>query len=236
MGQFKGKVVIITGGSSGIGYAIAQALAGEGFRLTLAARNEQRLAKAVEGLKPSHADVLAVPTDVSRQADVRRMVQLTIGHFSRIDLLVNNAGVFRLGALDSITEEDWDETLAVNLKGAFLCTKAVLPFMKRQRSGYIMNISSLAGKEGMASAGAYCASKFGLIALTETLLDEVSRYNIKATSICPSYVATPMVADAPVPFHEMIQPQDVASTVLYLLHLSEQAVLKEIVLTRKGAE
>lgn len=147
-----------------------------------------------------------------------------------------SSGIGLHGSIEKFPEEDWDTLLAVNLKGVFLCSKAVFPIMKRQREGYIVNISSLSGKMGMAGIGAYCASKFGVIGLTETLIEEGMPYSIKATAICPAYVNTPMVAGAPVPASRMIQPEDIAATVLFLLSLSDYAIIKEIIIERKGAD
>jgi len=148
---------------------------------------------------------------------------------------VNNAGVGRLKSIADSTEADWDRIQAINLKGTFLCTKAVLPIMKRQRSGYIVNIASVAGKTGFGGAAAYSASKFGMVGLTESLLEEAIEHNIKATAICPGFVATPMVQGAPVPQEEMIPPEDIGKLVVGLLHLSPYTVIKEIVVERKGS-
>ena len=137
--------------------------------------------------------------------------------------------------IEETGEGDWDRILGINLKGTFLCTKAVLPVMKRQRSGYIVNISSLAGKFGMEGSSAYSASKFGVIGLTESLLAEAIEYGIRATAICPAYVATPMVAGASVPKEEMIPPEDIGKIIIGLLHLSSVTVVKEIVVRRRGA-
>jgi 3-oxoacyl-[acyl-carrier protein] reductase len=239
MSRLKGHVAIITGGSSGIGFAIARAFLQEGMRVTISGRDQQRLDHAVSQLKSGPATdetVLAVRSDVSKSNQVQQMVSQTMDRFGRVDVLVNNAGIGRMGPLDELKEKDWDEILNINLKGVFLCIQAVLPEMKRRRRGYIVNISSIAGKEGFAGGGAYCASKFGVMALTQTLLEEAKLHNIRATAICPGYVDTPMVAAAPVPGSDMIRPEDIARTILYLLSLSEKAVVREIVMTRMGAD
>jgi len=239
MSHLKDQVAIVTGGSSGIGLAIARAFVEEEMRVTIAARDKRRLEEAGSHLHSrsvGDGTVLAIQTDVSQANEVLRMVKQTLDHFGRLDVLVNSAGIGRMARLDELKEKDWDEILNINLKGVFLCTQAALPEMKRRRCGYVVNISSVAGKEGFAGGGAYCASKFGVMALTETLLEEASSYNIRVTAICPGYVDTPMVAGAPVPGTEMIRPEDIAQTVLYLLHLSENAVVREIVMTRRGAD
>ena len=226
---------MITGGSSGIGLAIARAVSAEGMAVAIAARESKRLKQAASDLERSGAKVLAVQTDVAKGADIERLVKQTMARFGRIDLLVNNAGTYREGAIDELTEAEWDEVQAVNLKGAFLCAKAVLPIMKRQRSGYVVNIASVAGKTGFGGASAYSASKFGMIGLTESLLEEGVAHNIRATAICPGYVATPMVAGVSVPAGEMIPPEDIGRLVVGLLTLAPVTVIKEIVVQRKGA-
>lgn len=238
MSHLQDQVAIITGGSSGIGYAVAQAALSEGMRVTISARNKNKLSRALTELRKEvkgEDRLVAVPADVSVTAHAEAMVRETIDKWGRVDLLVNNAGVGQWGAIEEISEEDWDRIQAINLKGTFLCTKAVLPVMKRQRSGYIVNISSLAGKQGMGGASAYSASKFGVIGFTESLLEEGIAHQIRATAICPGFVATPMVAGASVPPEEMIPPADIGKIIIDLLHLAPVTVIKEIVVRRRGA-
>ncbi|MBI3802928.1 MAG: SDR family NAD(P)-dependent oxidoreductase [Nitrospirae bacterium] len=235
MSHLKGQVALITGGSSGIGYAIAAALVAEGMAVGLSARHPKELQEAAARLEKEGGTVFALPTDVSQQDQVARFVAEGVRRHGRIDLLVNNAGIGKSGRIESFSEADWDQIQAVNLKGAFLCTQAVLPVMKRQRSGYIVNLSSLAGKQGAGGMAAYSASKFGLIGFTESLLEEAIEYHIRATAICPGYVATPMVAGVSVPPEEMIPPEDIGKLVVGLLHLSPVTVIKEIVVRRRGA-
>lgn len=235
MAHLKNQVALITGGSSGIGLAIASALIAEGMIVAITARNRGRLKKAEEQLRAEGGKVIAAVADVSQSAQVSRVVDQVIAETGRIDLLVNNAGTFKQGLIHKISEADWDETQSINLKGAFLFTKAVLPTMKKQGGGYVINISSVAGKTGFGGASAYCASKFGMIALTESLLEEAISEHIRSTAICPGYVATPMVESAPVPQDEMIPPTDIAKLVTGLLHLSPITIIKEIIVNRAGA-
>lgn len=235
MSDLNGQVAVITGGSSGIGLAIAAVLLAEGMTVAITAREPKRLGKAAEALRAKGGRVIAMPTDVSQASEVSAFVNHVKDEVGRIDLLVNNAGIFRLGKIADLSEADWDAVQDINLKGAFLCTKAVLPIMKKQHSGYVVNISSVAGKTGFGEASAYCASKFGLIGLTESLLEEGVKDGIRATAICPGYVATPMVAGVDVPQSEMIPPEDIAKVVQSLLHLSPLTVIREIVVNRVGS-
>ncbi|NOY83304.1 MAG: SDR family oxidoreductase [Nitrospirae bacterium] len=235
MSDLNGQVALITGGSSGIGLAIAEVLLAEGMTVAITAREPKRLGKAAEALRAKGGRVIAMPTDVSQASEVSAFVNHVKAEVGRIDLLVNNAGIFRLGKIADLSEADWDAVQDINLKGAFLCTKAVLPIMKKQHSGYVVNISSVAGKTGFGEASAYCASKFGLIGLTESLLEEGVKEGIRATAICPGYVATPMVAGVDVPQSAMIPPEDIAKVVQSLLHLSPLTVIREIVVNRVGS-
>ena len=234
MGPLKGKVALVTGGGSGIGFAITKALLEEGTRVAICGRDEGKLRKAETELEKHGGNLLVMPADVSKKPEVDQWVKAALREFGRIDVLVNNAGVARWSDVENITDEHLDYQLNVNLRGPLYCSQVVLPYMKGQQSGYIINISSICGKSGFAGTAAYSASKFGLMALSDSLREEGASSNIKVTAVCPGFVATPMVTDAPVPLEEMIRPEDIAKTVLFLLNLSEYAAVKEIVITRKG--
>ena len=232
MESLEGKVALVTGGSSGIGLAIRKTLLAEGMRVAICGRDEEKLRKVEKGLKAFGKSLMAVPADVSIRTEVDLWVNTAGKQFGRIDVLVNNAGVALWAEVEDITDEHLDYQLNVNLRGPLYCSQAVLLGMKERRSGYIINISSICGKYGFAGSGAYSASKFGLMALSDTLHKEVAPYNIKVTAICPGYVATTLVKDAPVPQEKMITPEDVAKTVVFLLNLSEHATVKEILISR----
>jgi 3-oxoacyl-[acyl-carrier protein] reductase len=236
MSHLKGQAAVVTGGSSGIGLAIAHALLSEGMAVAIAGRDEDKLKRAAVRLarETDRGRVIGVSTDVSKMAPVERLVSETLRAFGRIDLLVNNAGIGRWALITECSEAEWDEVQAINLKGAFLCARAVWPIMKRQRSGYIVNMASLAGKTGFGGMSAYSASKFGMVGLTQSLLEEGIADNIRATVICPGYVATSMVKASGVPAEEMIPPEDIGRLVVGLLHLAPVTVIKEIVVERKG--
>lgn len=234
MKSLKDKVALVTGGGSGIGFAITKALLEEEMYVTICGRDKGKLKKAETGLKEYGRNLLALPVDVSKKPEVERWIKSAIKQFGRMDVLVNNAGVALWSEVENITDEHLDYQINVNLRGPLYCSQAVIPCMKEQQSGYIINISSICGKFGFAGTAAYSASKFGLMALSDSLREELVSYNIKVSAICPGYVATPMVTDAPVPIEEMIRPEDIAQAVMLLLSLSEYAVVKEIVITRKG--
>ena len=233
--NLKDKLAIITGGSRGIGYSVAEALAARGMKLALCSRTESEL-RAAEKRLAERTDVLAQPVDVSDERQVEAFVGAARKRLGPPYILVNNAGVIGPDDLiEDIAPKDFDEILAIDLRGTFLMTRAVLAEMKKQRDGYIVNIASYSGKIGMAESSAYCAAKFGMVGFTESLIEEARSHNVRACSICPPYVATPMTqGDPDVPDEEMLQPEDITKTVLWLLDLSPVSVVKEVVLGRLG--
>jgi 3-oxoacyl-[acyl-carrier protein] reductase len=230
---------LVTGASQGIGFAVARALLGRGWKVGICARRAEgieRAASELTGGLPAVANRLhAAAADVSREDEAKRWITEAAARLGPPDLLVNNAGIGVFGEIPKLTTESWDRALAVNLRSAFLCTREVLPAMRAKGSGYIVNISSVAGKKGMSGTAAYSASKFGMIGLSQSLQDEVKGQNIRVTAICPGYVATPLAEGAKVPASDMIQPEDIAATVLYLLDLTPKVVIREIVIERIGA-
>lgn len=228
------QVAIITGGGGGIGGAVAGALMENGARVVLAGRTEPPLKERLTSLRQIHQDVFSVACDVTKKEEVQRLAEEALSRWGQIDILVNSAGMAQRGSVQRFPEEEWDAMMSVNLKGAFLCAQTVIPIMKRQKRGWIINIASYAGKVGIAGSGAYCASKFGLVGLTQTLSEEGEAHNIRAAAICPAYVNTSMHTKLPVPAEEMIQTVDISNAVLFLLKLTGYAVIKEIVIERKG--
>jgi 3-oxoacyl-[acyl-carrier protein] reductase len=219
--EINGSVVIITGASSGIGAATARACAEGGASVVLAARSLESL-KMVQATLPQQSRALSLQTG---------LVERTIERFGRIDVLVNNAGFGVFREITEMSVEEFDNVLAVNLRGTFLCMKYVLPHMYRQRSGNVVTISSIAGKHGFANGGAYCSSKFGLMGLTESVFHEARTRNVRIITLTPGSVNTPFFDEAgmtPPNRERIIQPEDVASTILHALTLPDYALIREL--------
>jgi len=186
VGRLDGQVSIITGGSRGIGRAIALKFADEGARLAVVAAHDRDALRQIEQeIAARGGDSIATLADVSRRGDVEGVVQAALTKWGRIDVLVNNAGILRLGPLESISEERWEETLAVHLKGTFHCTQAVIPIMKQQRKGKIINIAAPSALRGSFGVADYAAAKGGIIAFTKNAASELSAYNIQVNCISP---------------------------------------------------
>ncbi|HIG55888.1 MAG TPA: 3-oxoacyl-[acyl-carrier-protein] reductase [Candidatus Handelsmanbacteria bacterium] len=227
-----GKVAVVTGGSRGIGRAIALRLAAEGADLAICARNVEAagaVATEIEGLARR---CLVRQVDVANAQQASELIEATIGELGRLDVLVNNAGITRDGLLMRMKEEDWDEVLAINLKGAFNCAKAAVRPMLKARGGRIINITSVVGLQGNAGQANYAASKAGLIGLTKSLARELASRGITANAVAPGLVPdTGMTGElaediqeqmlAGVPLGRAGTPEDVAHAVAFLA--SEQA-------------
>lgn len=195
MYNLNGQVAIITGAGSGLGRAIAQRLSVEGAAVVAADINGKAAETVVQEIKDLGRRGLAVPTDVSMEKDTEHMVQTTLENFGQIDILVNNAGTGSTGLIVNHSEEDWDRPMRVNLKGSFLCSRAAAREMMTRKRGRIVNISSISGKSGEEFIGAYCASKFGVIGLTQVMAKELGRFGITVNAVCPGYIWTPMWAE-----------------------------------------
>lgn len=235
--EFEGNVAIVTGAARGIGREVARQLAERGAAVAVVDIDAEGAIEAAEEIGPN---ALAIACDVSSGHAVAAMVETVIAQLARIDILVNNAGVCERGRIEEITEEQWDRTLAVNLKGPFLVSRAVAPRMKSQKSGRIINISSIAGKTGGLMVGLdYSASKGGLLAMTRALARELAPFGITVNSVCPAMVDTEMGRLfgeeekrrylAGVPLGRLATPEDVAAAVLYLASDAAGYVTGEVI-------
>lgn len=185
------KVIIITGASSGIGEATAYKLSKEGHSLVLAARRKEKLIALKENLKSYNNEVIIHQTDVTNKNEVNSLVKNTISEFGKVDVLINNAGIMPLSFIEEGRVEDWDRMIDVNLKGLLYGINEIVPIMKEQKYGHIINVSSVAGRRVFPTAAVYCATKFGVNAITEGLRQELSaKYNIKVTAIEPGATKT----------------------------------------------
>jgi NAD(P)-dependent dehydrogenase (short-subunit alcohol dehydrogenase family) len=225
--KLKDKVAIVTGAGTGIGRAIALAYTQEGASVVLAGRREETLARVADEVQTLGGSSLVVRASVAEQDEVQRLVTEAQSHFGRINILVNNAGVFISKGLLDLSLGEWDETINTNLKGIFLCCRAVLPGMIEQKQGNIINISSIHGKIGDANLAAHCASKFGVIGLTQALAKEVIEYNINVNVICPGQVSSSWVDEhGPLasPLSTQLRPADVARVAVFLAS-SDSAIM-----------
>ncbi|MGI0048267.1 MAG: SDR family NAD(P)-dependent oxidoreductase [Nitrososphaera sp.] len=212
---------IVTGSGRGIGRETAILLAKRGVNVVVCSRTQREINETAEAIKKIHAGVLGVKCDVGISSQVDNLVKKAAKKFGGVDILVNNAGIFTVKKLVDTSEKEWDEILGVNLKGAFLCCKAVLPYMLANNSGAIINVSSGAGRAGFDSLSAYCASKFGMIGLTESLAWEVAGHNIRVMAICPGEVATKMQESDPEYYREnrgrMLKPEQVGEKIIDMI-------------------
>jgi NADP-dependent 3-hydroxy acid dehydrogenase YdfG len=225
-----GKVALITGASRGIGLAIARRLATMGAALSVCARDTAKLARAESELRSAGAKVLAAPADLTRPRDIASLVQKTEQSLGPIEILVNNAGIGHFGPAQDASEAHWDSVLDTNLKAVFLLSKAVAPGMIARRSGHIINIASLAGKNTFAGGAVYCASKWGLLGFTGCMAEDLRAYCIRVSAVCPGSVATDFSPHTGRDTQRMLQPDDVAHAVAAILTQAPQSFISEVVL------
>ena len=220
------KVAIVTGASRGIGRCIALALAAQGAKVVASARNAEALDKLVEEIKQQGGEATAVVGDVAVDTDASELIDQAVAKYGQVDILVNNAGITRDGLLLRMKNEDWDAVLDTNLKGAFLCIRAAAKVMSKQRSGRIINISSVVGEMGNAGQANYCASKAGLLGLTKSVARELARRNVTVNAITPGYIVTDMTDDMTdkarqamteqIPLGRLGEVDDIANAVIFL--------------------
>ncbi len=235
----KDKVAIVTGGARGIGRQIALSFAKEGADIALCDVNAEALAVAQQEIEIIGRKAVTGVIDVTKSDQVESFVQKTLDKFGKIDILVNNAGITKDGLLVRMSESDWDAVIAVNLKGAFNCTKAVSKIMMKQRDGRIVNMASIIGIVGNAGQANYAASKGGLIALTKTIAKELASRNVRANALAPGFIQTEMTAKLSdnvksemlkfVPLGKFGTVQDVANLALFLASDNSSYITGQII-------
>ncbi|MCK4244081.1 MAG: SDR family oxidoreductase [Candidatus Omnitrophica bacterium] len=228
-GKLEGKVAIVTGAAQGMGESVAKLFAQERAEVVVNDINEEKAKKVAGEIKSQGKEALAIRADVSNGKEVSQLVEKTVEEFGTIHILINNAGILRSSKVDEIGEEEWNLVINVNLKGTFLCSKAVLPIMKKNRYGRIVNFSSSAGRSVSTLGGAhYTAAKAGILGFTRQLAKEVAADGINVNAVCPGLIDTEMVgANCPpeklrdyersFPIPRLGKPEEVASLVLFLV-------------------
>jgi 3-oxoacyl-[acyl-carrier protein] reductase len=244
--KLKDRVGIITGGARGIGKAIAITFVREGAKVVLVDVDRVKLEIVKDEIGRGRGGVITISCDITKTVDVAEMVEQTYQTFGCIDILVNNAGIIRRGTIETVTEEDWDQVIAVNLKGTFNCCKAVVDIMKKQSYGKMINVSSIAGKMGdITSAPGYGPSKAGVDALTKTLARQLAPYGINVNAVSPHAIETEMSAQwseqrrkeiiSSIPLGRLGRPEDVAEAVLFLASDEASFITGEVLDVNGGA-
>ena len=234
------RAAIVTGASSGIGLAIARMLSEEGYGITMAARRPEKLQTAVDGLAGEGFDVHGVPAALSEESEIQKVVAAHRGRYSRLDVLVNNAGVGIGAPVGDIQTKHLDMQLAVNLRSIVLFYRECLSMLQaagaEHSNALVVNTSSISGKRAEAWLSVYSATKHGVVGWTEAMNKELGSQGIKSTALCPAFVDTPMTdfAKGQVKAEDMIRPQDIAEAVRFMLRTSPACVVPEMMFVRPG--
>lgn len=225
------QVAVVTGAGRGIGAAIAKRLAAMGATVVLCGRNPGHLETTLADIRAAGGAGQAEPCDVTDLNSVQRVADTVAKNFGRLDVLVNNAGVGSFSApLHELTPEEWEKVLNTNLRGVFYCIRAFAPLMIRAKTGHIVNISSLAGKNALPNGAAYAASKWGLNGLTYSVAEELRAHNIRVSVVCPGSVNTELSPHAGKNAEKMLKPEDVAHVIAMLVTQSPQSFASEVLL------
>lgn len=217
------QVAIVTGASKGLGKEIVRRFASAGIFVIASARSVDKL-QELQAEFPNQ--VVIVPSDVSNSADVKHLVEQAIHHFGQINFLINNAGLGHFAPVEELTEEQWDEMMNVNLKAAFLACKYAIPYLK-QTQGHIVNISSVAGTEAFARGAGYCASKFGMMALSDALTQELKSHYVKVSTLCPGSIQTEFSAN---PKSYSLHASDVAESVYQIITAPKNMIIGRVIM------
>lgn len=234
MTTLRNKKAIITGGSRGLGKATALVFAKEGIDVAITGRNENVLKETVTELEKFGVNAFYAAFDVGNYEEVKRHIELIVEKLGAVDILVNNAGIAAVGSLREMEVDTWSGIIQTNLMGMYYVTKEVLPHLLLKKEGDIINISSTAGLNGNANISAYCASKFGVIGMSESLMKEVRKDNIRVNTLTPSTIETDMTIDLGIADKNsqatVLQPEDFAELILAGLKLPRRALLKSAAL------
>lgn len=235
--SLEGKVALITGAGRGIGRSIALTLAKHGVKVALSARNVQELRAVQAEIIALGQEAIYEVADVSLEPEVKKLLEKTVQHFGRLDMVVNNAGLGIYGPLVETSVETWDKIMAVNARGPFLVCREAIPHLKKQKRSFIINISSVVGVKGYENQTAYTSSKHALMGLSKALAREVQKDGIRVHTICPGGVDTPMVALARPDLDPsvLMQPEEIADIVLFLVTRSGNAVIDEVLVRREAS-
>lgn len=243
--KLKDQVAIVTGSAQGIGRAVAEAFAREGAAIVVSDINADLCQKTADEIKQKYGvETLAVAANVSSLTDCDRLMQSTLDKFSKINILINNAGITRDNLVMRMSEQEWDAVIGVNLKGVFNCIKAASRIMLKQRSGRIVNIASVVGQMGNAGQANYSASKGGVIALTKTCAREFSSRNILVNAIAPGFIRTAMTDALPddakkrlaeqIPLQRLGEAQDVANAAMFLCSEESSYITGQVIAVNGG--
>ena len=229
MENLKGKKAIITGGGKGLGKATALAFAKEGIDVAITGRNEKQLQETVAALKALGVHATYAAFDVGNYGEVKVGIERIVKELGAVDILVNNAGIAAFGTFLEMSPEDWQGMIQTNVMGMYYVTREVLPHLIKNNQGDIFNVSSTAGINGNAGTSAYSASKFAVIGLSESLMKEVRKHNIRVCTLTPSTIATEMALDLGITdgnAEKVLQPEDFAELIVSALQLPRRAMLK----------
>lgn len=224
--RLQDKVAIVTGGTCGIGESTVRLFAKEGAKVVIAARNAEKGGKIVDEIKAAGGEAIFIRTDVSKEEDVKNLVEQTVAQYGKLDVMFANAGIGDMQMLDSCTLEEWNKTINVDLTGVFLCNKYAIPEMLKQGKGSIINCASILGHVGQMAVSAYAAAKGGVVNMTRAAAVTYAAQGVRVNAICPGYIDTPILDNTPkevidqlvslVPARRLGLPEEVANCVLFL--------------------
>ena len=227
MSTLTGKVTVVTGASRGLGRAIAEMFAENGATVVATARDKTALIDLAQNFSGEGA-ITAYASDVTQSNQVEGLIQFVLERFGKLDILINNAGVGHMGPVHELAEEEWDTMMAVNLKGPYLTCKYAIPHFIERKSGHIINISSVAGTVTFKGGGGYCASKFGLMALTDVLTQELKPHKVRVSVICPGSIQTGFGSSEPKSY--ALKPRDVAKVAYDMATAPEGVIMNQVVM------